>query len=271
MVDSMFEQVEQLYLSALDRDSNAFSNFWVGFEPDDLKMLTAPSASRRIDERALENFRIIIPKLFEINLAPAWQKRPAPSYPHTKAEHMQHAVVLTKQWNWQVANHLQEWQEKGRQKPDGMDDESRKANTNNLAKREREELASRKSQQVEKSTRAIPEGNPRRLGMQCTSGFSSMLDTMRTAQMQRGVGREEEAGGDQAEAGAMLFTNTWEACLASNMKFSAGQTDQLDNPCEVPDNHLFYDATTLSRRAIHSIASQTAKDVLQKLFPPTKP
>ncbi|OAR01117.1 hypothetical protein LLEC1_06664 [Akanthomyces lecanii] len=271
MAKYIFEQAELLYLKALNPRSIAFSSFWAGIDPSHMKMLMAANASKTIDERALETFRILVPKLFDMTLAPLWQTRPVPPYPHTRAEHMRNAIALSRRWNEQVEKHMAEWQAKARSKPDGVEAEHVPSTSDVPAT----------DADVQGFVDALPEDMrpeigaanvafapyPKRMGAQLAVD-EGMEALMMNAEMRRS-GAQDSAGNAAPTANAsLLFTDVWTPCFASTMD-RPGQGEESDLlSCDAPDEYLFYDESTFGQRVVDYVAARTANEVLDVMFPP---
>ncbi len=265
MVQHIFQQAELLYLKALNPRSIAFSHFWADMGQSDMKKLMAADAPKNVDERALETFRILIPKLFDMTLAPVWQTRPVPPYPHTRAEHMRNAVALTRRWNEQVEAQMAEWQSKARSKPEGVEDEH-VLSTGEMPISDTD---------VQEFVDALPEDMrpdkgaanvafapyPKRMGAQLAT-TDGMTALMMNADMRHSGARDSAGNGAPTANASLLFTNVWAPCFAS-----AGEEGDVMT-CADPDDYLFHDVATFSQRAVDYIASRTGKRVLDNLFPP---
>ncbi|KAH8712457.1 hypothetical protein HC256_005651 [Beauveria bassiana] len=272
MVEHIFQQAELLYLKALNPRSIAFSNFWAGMEPSDMQRFMAPNAPRILDERALETFRILVPKLFDMTLAPVWQTRPAPPYPHTRAEHMRNAVALTRRWNEQVAKRMTQWRDRARSKPIGVEDEH-VINTsdrpmNDAALQDFVASLPKDMRPEEGISKVAFAPYPKRMGEQLDSTVAGMTELIMNVEMMRS-GAHDSAGHGEATANAsLLFADVSAPCFASAMDIPAGQGERGSIACDAPDGYLFHDASTWNQRAVDDIASRTAKDVFDHLFPP---
>ncbi|RDA86488.1 hypothetical protein CP532_3580 [Ophiocordyceps camponoti-leonardi (nom. inval.)] len=127
LVSHLFSQIELLYGESLHRRSIAYSDFEAG-----VAKLTDPDAGARVDERALDSFRVVIPDLLDVTLTPGWQKRPDPPAPHSKAEQMRNAAFLTAQWNSKVGQELERWVAKGRARSEDKEGDLRKPSQGKL-------------------------------------------------------------------------------------------------------------------------------------------
>ncbi|OAA53695.1 hypothetical protein ISF_08634 [Cordyceps fumosorosea ARSEF 2679] len=272
MVQHIFQQVELLYLKALNPKSIAFSSFWTGMSSKSMKKLMAPTAPQKIDDRALESFRILVPQLFDMTLAPVWQTRPMPPYPHTRAEHMRNAVALTQRWNRQVERQMAAWQDKGRSKPDGVDKEqvlntSEQPTSDSAIK----DFVDALPVDMRPKTGAVNLAfapYPKRLGSQLAT-VTGMTDLMMNAAMRQSGAYDSAGNGAPAANESLLFANTWDPCFASAMDIP-GQGERDETSCSAPDDYLFHDAATLNQRAVDDVASRMARLVLEGLFPPLR-
>lgn len=274
MATHIFEQVELLYLKALNPRSIAFSEFWVHVADSDMKKLMAPTASEIIDERALENFRIIIPKLLDITLAPVWLARQKPTYPHTIAQQLRNAVALTRLWNKKIEEKIEEWQKKGRSRPMGLELEGILSASNfPSSDAELEGFASKlptETKQQNGQFDLIVAPYPKRIGSLFPVAEPDIMDAMREAEMQRGKLGDSAGSDGRVVNNSMLFKNAWTPCFESTMKFPGKEERQTVISCDELDGYLFYDESTLNQRAINHISSMTANYVLRQLFPPQR-
>lgn len=274
MVRHIFDQAELLYLKALNPRSIAFSEFWVHVANSDMKKLMAPTASEIIDERALENFRMIIPKLLDITLAPVWHARQKPTHPHTRAQQLRNAVALTRLWNKKIEEKIEEWGKKGRSKPMGIELEGILSASNvPSSDAELEDFASQlptETKQQKGQFDLVFAPYPKRIGALLPVAEPDITDAMREAEMRRGKRGDSAGSGGRVENNSMLFRNTWTPCFESTMKFPGKEERQSVISCDELDGYLFYDENTLNQRAINHISSMTANHVSRQLFPPQK-
>lgn len=272
MVQHIFQQAELLYLKALNPRSIAFSNFWTGMDLSDMKRLMAPSAPKNVDERALETFRILIPKLFDMTLAPVWQTRPAPTYPHTRAEHMRNAVALTHRWNEQVELQLAAWQNTSRSKPDGVDNEhvltTADVPTSDTAMQDLLAALPNDVRPEKGAANVAFAPYPKRMGAQLASTADGMAALMMNVEMRHSGARDAVGNGAPTANASLPFTNAREPCFARAVDIPEGQAERDGIACEAPDDFLFHDATTFNQLAVDDVAARTARYVLDRLFPP---
>ena len=96
----IFDQVERLYESSLNQSSVAWS--------DVHGALVNPSIEAR--KMRTDMFRILVPKLFDPSLTPAWStERPDLGEAHPKAEQLRTATILANEWNREMFNKLESW------------------------------------------------------------------------------------------------------------------------------------------------------------------
>ncbi|KAJ3484853.1 hypothetical protein NLG97_g6959 [Lecanicillium saksenae] len=259
MVENIFQYAELLYLKSLNPRSIAFSHFWSDIDPADVQKLTSPNVHRKIDERALETFRILIPKLFDITLAPIWQSRAVPPYPHTRAEHLRNAIALTQRWNEQVEKQMGMWQKRARYKPKRLEDERKSG-----------DQAATRDFSAAMSEAGIPKSAPypKRMGAQLTATVDGVIETMMHAEMKHSGSYDSAGNGMQPANASMVFTNVWAPCVAGALDIPEGdEMGLVKTPCEAPDEYLFHDEATFGQRAVDHIVASAAKAVLNTLFP----
>lgn len=271
LIGHLFNRIEKLYVKALNPKSSAFSDFWSNSTKEETAILTAQDAANRVDKRRLESFRILIPKLFDVTLSPAWHTRPVPPFPHSTAEQMRNAVYLTERWNKRVSDELHKWTEKAGAKPEGVDAEAMEDAAvqvpamDSLLKYLPPALQpdSLKDKGLN-DVLVVP--YPRRAGVM-SDPASAVLNAMTEEEMQRSGLQDAKGRGSMSPTASMRFLDVWTACMPGEMQIAGALTDTVD-VCATPENHLFYDSYTVSQRAIDHIAMDTAVSVLDKLFPP---
>lgn len=136
MVTHIFTELERLYQSSLDENSVAWSNSSAGRasgvsssdtpkessgvsgfgppgEPEGQGMILEPGVEGADAGKTIaptKHFRIIVPKLFDLTLAPGWLRaRPDAPAVHSKAEQLRNAVALTDLWNAYMNRQIHDW------------------------------------------------------------------------------------------------------------------------------------------------------------------
>jgi len=227
LVSLIFEQVELLYQSSLDRDSIAFSGPPTGMNT---------TKDGRIAE---SNFKILIPTLFDPSLTPSWSRsRPKLPEVHSNAEQLRNAIDLTNEWNYQIQTKVVEWINKPTPDPAGLKPDSlppppRDAIIYDMA----EYLIETISNQQLRLSAGVK--NQASLG-KVSEGFKDVVNPC----VDKGVGDGRGAVVD----------------LVKTYK-SRKPTDGV--VCAAPDDHLFYSAFELGTRAIANIARQAGEMVLR--------
>lgn len=259
MADKLIEQLEKLNFKSTDSGSAAFSDFWCNATDAEVKKLSAPNAADKVDVRRLECFRVLLPELFDVSLAPGWQDRPTPPYPHTKGEHMRNAAVLTKHWNSQMKEKLKDWELKGAARPNVTQDDD-----GTLQVAQPEENKGKKGEENKKHGRAkrdvVYAPYPRRMGHQSRFAME-IVESMTEEEMRRADLEDSKGHGTWPLNNTMRFTDVWKPCLTVS-EDGKGLRDE----CGSPDDHLFYDRFTIGQRATNEIARKTADDVVQAMF-----
>ncbi|KAF7542546.1 hypothetical protein G7Z17_g11478 [Cylindrodendrum hubeiense] len=281
LVDSMtthlFAQIEHLYKHSLGPDSIAFSDFWSNATESQVRELAAPDASASVDDRKLESFRILIPKLFDISLTPGWRGRPVPPFPNTEAEHTRNAVWLTRYWNQAIDTRLSAWKDKRAQKPDGVIDE-----TDGHVVKRAEEGADKQSHSIfdylpaamrskalnateAAAERVIYAPYPLRNGLQIDP-TKTILNAMTEEEMQRAEIRDSQGRGTLSTNDSLRFLDVWTPCVRAITEDLTVDMEEVTEECSIPHDHLFYDAFTIGQRAIVEVTKPILVEVLDKLF-----
>lgn len=255
MADKLIQQIEKLNFKSTDSGSVAFSDFWCNATDAEVKKLSAPNAADKVDVRRLECFRVLIPELFDISLAPGWQDRPTPPYPHTKGEHLRNAAVLTKHWNFQMREKLKDWELRGAARPNVTQDDD---GTLHVARSKVSE--SEKEEQGRTKRDIVYAPYPRRMGHQSRFAME-IVESMTEEEMRRAELEDSKGHGTWPLNDTMRFTDVWEPCLSVSGD-GRGQGDE----CGSPNDHLFYDRFTIGQRATNEIARRTASDVVGAMF-----
>lgn len=285
LIDSMtthiFAQIEHLYKHSLYPNSVAFSDFWSNATESQVQELTAPNAASDVDDRKLENFRVLIPKLFDITLTPGWRGRPLPPFPNTPAEQTRNAVWLTKYWDQAMDLGLMRWKEMRTKKPDGVIDET----DEHVVKRRNEEgeesdnneshslfdylPASMRSKALNateaKNERIIYAPYPLRNGLQIDPA-KTILNVMTEEDMQRSAVKDSKGFGTLSANDSLRFLDVWTPCVRAITEDLTVDMDEVTEECSIPHDHLFYDAFTIGQRAIVEVTKPVLESVLEGLF-----
>jgi hypothetical protein len=288
-VKHIFDQIEKLYAKSLDSKSIAFSDFWTNATESQITELTDPEAIKSVDERKLESFRVLVPELFDITITPGWRGRPAPTYPGSVAEHTRNALWLTRYWNDAMRFNLHDWRKKGAKKPAGYEDTDPRepAPTEPKLKR-REEGAEKREDDSEKESslfdwlpsglrpkvlnetkfvddRVIYAPYPFRNGVRIDNA-QIILDAITEAEMQRSEVRDSEGFGTLSRDDSKRYLDVWSPCVKASLDDLTVDMDEVPIECAVPHDHLFYDAFTVSNRAIVSLGQPMYDDIMDKMF-----
>ncbi|KAK2045734.1 hypothetical protein LZ31DRAFT_238600 [Colletotrichum somersetense] len=263
-VQALFAQVERVYQASLDDRSAAFSDFWAHQDASLLAELDAmDQAGREVDPRELENFRVIVPELFDISLTPGWHaQRPAPPRPHNKAEQMTNAAYLTARWNSEVKDCMDEWmrtRDPETEDGEGEDDFGYVASSQGpVATRVR-----RRSLDEDAAPLVVP--FPRRVGAQVDAASfvrESIIERqMRDHGLTDTTGRGNRTDGEQ---GNVFFAETWVPCIWAK----TSETPEADGgyaACDAPGDYLFHSPFTLSESAIRETARIAAAEARRTL------
>ncbi|KAH7146532.1 hypothetical protein EDB81DRAFT_495878 [Dactylonectria macrodidyma] len=278
MVLDIFAQIEHLYKHALYPDSVAFSDFWSNATDSQIDELTAPNAASKVDDRKLESFRVLIPKLFDITLTPGWRGRAVPPFPNTEAEQTRNAVWLTRHWNEAMDLAFSAWKDKRAQKPDGVIEET----DEHVVQRREEESGSFRPKSLfdylpaymrskslnateAAAERVINAPYPLRNGIQVNTA-KVILDAITEEEMQRSEVRDSQGRGTMGVNDTMRFLDVWTPCVRATTEDLTVDMDEVTEECSIPHDHLFYDAFTIGQRAIIGVTEPILESVLEHLF-----
>ncbi|KFH44355.1 hypothetical protein ACRE_049010 [Hapsidospora chrysogenum ATCC 11550] len=274
LASHIFDQVEYLYSESLDERSIAYSDFWKSGNNFEADGLVGPDPEVPEDKRMKESFRVVIPQLFDISLAPGWQDRPSPPVPHSAAEQLRNSAVLTARWNAQIKSQMEAWMKKDEQ----ADDDGVEGAEKGGAARKRTDAPPDVDTAVETNVETDAETDagtdeetmsrpyPQRLGYHADPA-RSILDAMTEGDMQRSGVRDSKGRGTLSASAPMGFTEVWTPCMTESEPVGK---DEKAGPsmCKSPDAHLFRDNFTLGQRAINELAKQTARGVMEHLLSP---
>jgi len=261
LASHMFDQIEFLYTESLDEGSIAYSDFWKSGNSSETDQLVRPDPAAEEDQRKKESFRIVIPQLFDISLAPGWQDRPSPPVPHSPAEQVRNSAVLTARWNAQIKSQMEAWMKKDEQEnAEGAEKEG--------AARKRADVPDVATAVESSGEETMSRPYPQRLGYHADPA-RSILDAMTEGDMQRSGVQDSKGRGTLSVSAPMGFTEVWTPCLAESEP-AEKKKDEKDGPsmCKSPDEYLFRDNFTLGQRAIDELARQTARGVMEHLLSP---
>jgi hypothetical protein len=262
LASHIFDQVEYLYSESLDERSIAYSDFWKSGNSSEADELVRPDPEVGEDKRMKESFRIVIPQLFDISLAPGWQDRPSPPVPHSPAEQVRNSAVLTARWNAQIKSQMEAWMKKDEQ--DVVEGAENEGAARKRADVPDAETAVETDTETDEETMSRP--YPQRLGYHADPA-RSILDAMTEGDMQRSGVRDSKGRGTLSASAPMGFTEVWTPCLTESEPVGK---DEKAGPsmCKSPDAYLFRDNFTLGQRAIDELAKQTAQGVMEHLLSP---
>uniref|UniRef100_L2FJQ7 Uncharacterized protein n=1 Tax=Colletotrichum fructicola (strain Nara gc5) TaxID=1213859 RepID=L2FJQ7_COLFN len=259
-VRALFAQVERIYQASLDTNSVAFSDFWAyqGAEIID-KLNAMDTEGGEVDEREVENFRVVIPEIFDVSLTPGWHaQRQSPPGPHTKAEQMTNAAHLTSRWNSEIRGRLDEWT------PQPKEGEERGQFGYIPASQRR----SPKLRRAVKGMEPPAEGDalrvpfPRRVGAQVNHAEFVREAIVERQMRQHGLTDSVGRGNRTEQDRGVYFAETWTPCIWAK----TSETPEVDggfSACDMPGDYLFHSPFTLSERAIQ--AKMAAADAREKL------
>ncbi|KDN65768.1 hypothetical protein CSUB01_05828 [Colletotrichum sublineola] len=263
-VDALFAQVERVYQASLDDESVAFSNSWA--HKDAAPLLAKIDAMYRgegiVDPREVENFRVVVPELFDISLTPGWHaQRPAPPRPHSKTEQMNNAAHLTARWNSEVKGRMDEWM----RTPDPWsEDDEEKDDFGDVAANQGP-VATRVRRARDEAAAALVVPFPRRVGAQVdTASFvrEAILERqMRDHGLTDAMWRGNRTDGEQ---GNVFFAETWVSCIWAKTS-EAPEAAGGYAACNAPGDYLFHSPFTLSERAIRETALIAAAEARRTL------
>lgn len=257
IADKLIEYIEILNFKSLDPESVAFSDFWFNATDAEIKELAAANAADKVDTRRLESFRVIVPQLFDISLAPGWQDRPAPLFPHTKGEQMRNAAVLTKMWNQRIEKKLKQWELKGSTKPNVTENDDGTFSAAPMPYKDDDDKEKRAEHQKRETIYAP---YPRRMAFQPKIA-DDVIDAMTEEGMRRANVQDSLGHGTWPLNDSMRFLDVWKPCMTS-----AENGEGNPSECENPTERLFHDGFTISQRASDEVAKRTADEVIKSMF-----
>jgi hypothetical protein len=257
MTDYLFDQIERLYQASLNRSSIAYSDVH-GKHRD-------PSVEQR--QHRTDMFRVLIPRLFDPTLTPAWSTdRPDLGDAHPKAEQLRTATILTNEWNHHILTKMDAWV----RRPDSR--------TNNAPApapepERKDPLAAEKAADKEDTARELlslwgvgsaTQGTPQPQRRSLTDsspslplrdGFlldlpSYIIDAMTERQLRyAGLKDGNGVGGKPVGEG---FKDVWNSCAGT----------MGERVCEMMQEHLFATGWTVSARAVRNIGEIAGEMVL---------
>lgn len=271
----LFSQIDRLYEQSLNPESPVYSDITANATQAEDGVSTKRKTAGNGD-----SFNVVLPELFDITLTPGWQTRPVAPMPHSKAEHMRNAAALTSRWNTKLRAKLDAWEQKGTSSPVGevktgvkvarADIRTRSYN----AAQEKPPGASPVQEEVQGEGKVAPQGEsqdedqtkdqkenqdgiyPRRKGI-LSNPTMVVLNAMTEGELQRSGLKDSKGRGSLSHNDTMMFPDVWNACLDSHE--GAGS-------CDLPNDHLFYDAFRIGRLATEEVGQVIARDVLLRLF-----
>jgi hypothetical protein len=282
MTDHVFEQTDRLYQSSLTEASVAWSDTYGRLQNETVRAL----------QNRTDMFRILIPKLLDPSLIPAWSTaRPDLGEVHSKAEQTRNAAQLTAEWNMHLFDKLERWIRGA----DAEDDDDGSRRSFDQAAADAQDTASdiltlygiahetgdgdsarqearSSSTQPKREQRSVPSKRPRlsaeqgHTGMPQRDGFlydlpRYVLDVMTERQLRDGGLRDGNGrGGRQLGDG---FRDVRTPCLADvrrEGKEDAGST-LASRLCEVMQKHLFSTPFVVAPRAGKEIGHSAAEMV----------
>ncbi|KAF6822185.1 hypothetical protein CPLU01_12155 [Colletotrichum plurivorum] len=274
-VRALFAQVERVYQASLDTSSVAFSDFWAHQDASLIEKINrADAGGDEMDARELENFRVVVPELFDVSLTPGWHaQRPAPPAPHSKAEQMTNAAHLTERWNMEVHARMREWAASPDPQPAGGEGERGRFGYVAASNRASPKLR-RAARNLEGRTVPVAAADddnvlrvpfPRRVGAQVNSG-EFVREAMIENQMRQHSLTDSTGRGNRTEGGenGVSFAETWTPCIWAK----TDETPEADGgfaACDVPGDYLFHSPFTLGERAIRETARVAAAETRKKL------
>ncbi|KAK5997332.1 hypothetical protein PT974_02687 [Cladobotryum mycophilum] len=253
-VNILFEQIELLYRKSLNPKSIAYSDFWSSVSNDDVDTLTHPDDTKGLDARKLESFRVVIPEILDITLAPGWQKRPLPSMPYTRGVELRNAAHLTERWNTKASDLLEDWRRKKNAKPDKIEEEGIDVVNNGSSPG-----ALRRDQQKQDvdDKRIVYAPYPIRVGLHATFA-GNIISTMTEEELQRSSLKDGRGRGSLPLSDPMRFRDVWTPCVTGSGRRSV-EMNHTSMGCEAPGDHLFYDDFTLGERASEQLAKKAVE------------
>ncbi|KAK0642935.1 hypothetical protein B0T16DRAFT_459136 [Cercophora newfieldiana] len=270
ITDQLFNQIERLYQSSLNESSIAWSDIHGDLQPQSVEQ----------KQIRTDMFRVMIPRLFDPSLTPAWSTaRPDLGDAHPKAEQLRTATMLTNEWNNDILKKMDAWVR-------GPDADS----TSSAPQAQNDPLAAEKAADAQDTANEIltiygvgeathgaatqsrsPETQPSRHQRRSTlprrsdsqqgllpkrDGFlfdlpGYIIDAILEQQLRAGGLKDGNGlGGKPVGEG---FRDVWEPCT------EAAET----RVCEMMQEHLFSTPWTLAGRAVGNVGEAAAEMVLR--------
>jgi hypothetical protein len=265
MAEVLFVQVERLYAAALLEESPAFSDFW-GLSPPDLHEKVASGAPTADTRAETEVFRLLIPKILDPSLTPAWRSlRPAPPTPHSKAEHVKNAAYLTGRWNALMKAHMDTWRRSPPPKP---------AVPSSSTEDNGDRAEARKTKRSDDDDQYLTVPFPRKEG-RVFDAPALVLDALIERQLRDTNLHDHLHRGNRSASEPIHFREVRRPCSDDDAGVPPGPAskgakvlevvtgvrtgNQAPQPlCEAPEDHLFYTPSRLAARAVKAIAARAA-------------
>ncbi|KAK0614413.1 hypothetical protein B0T14DRAFT_499683 [Immersiella caudata] len=271
MTDYLFQQIERVYQASLNQSSIAYSDVHGKFQH--------PSVEQR--QHRTDMFRVLIPRLFDPTLTPAWSTdRPDLGDGHPKAEQLRTTTILTNEWNDHILKKMESWAR-------GPDSNGNSAPAPAPEPERKDPLAAEKAADKEDTARELlslygvgpatqeppqsrsPEAQPppnHRRSVPHLPRSSSPSDPLRdgflldlpsyiidaiTERQLRAAGLKDGNGVGGKPVGEG-FKDVWSSCAG----------EMRERVCEMMQEHLFTTGWTVSGRAVRNIGEIAAEMVL---------
>lgn len=255
-----------MYQASLDTNSVAFSDFWAYQDAELIEKLNEMDwEGGEVDEREVENFRVVIPELFDISLTPGWHaQRRSPPAPHTKAEQLTNAANLTYRWNSEIRGRMDEWERTADPEPKEGEERGR------FGFIPASKRASPKLRRAARGPEPAKEGDalrvpfPRRVAAQVNTAEFVREAIIERQMRQHGLTDSVGRGNRTEPERGVYFAETWTPCIWAR----TGETPEAAGAypaCDTPGDYLFHSPFTLGDRAIEFTAKVAAAETREKL------
>ncbi|KAI0843663.1 hypothetical protein F5Y06DRAFT_302752 [Hypoxylon sp. FL0890] len=248
--EHVFAQIELLYEEAHNNNSIAFSDYYAGTD-------MAPGHSEPTVKTTLPRapFRVFIPRLFDISLTPGFEgARYKPPRPHTKAEQMRNAALLTQHWDKVINDMLSEWMHL-------PDPEEVNGENDDLSEiKDADLLFSKKSIKVGRAS--VPRARREAVTYDI---FSYVRELIIERQLRNADLVDYDGLGLMAMADG--YSDVREPCLKRDDTLTCDDVDASNegaedddgwSVCNAPDEHLFWTEFTINRRAVFEVGKRAA-------------